>query len=212
MKTATTTLAETNFRQLTSYEIDFPMYCIGKFWILDAYIEDFRIEVYNWIKTACSLSNDQFGDPDEFELLHHQCIKLLEIAHILYTSEENLSIETDHPAHRPDKNCFGYHLEDEQVLSCPNLYLRTLVGTEINDVKIFFEELFEYRSLTEWYDILDQLLISSREESSIVKNEEIGPVILEINEYLEKLMESIYVVYETKAMAYINQYHPELFD
>ncbi|NQX38800.1 hypothetical protein SAMN05421820_101835 [Pedobacter steynii] len=212
MKTATTTLSETNFRQLTSYEIDYPLYGIGKFWILDAYIEDFRMEVFNWIKTACSLSNDQFGDPDEFELLHHQCIKLLEIAHILYTSEENFKIEKDHPVYRNVKACFGYYLENEQILSCPHLYFRKLVGNEVNDVNIFFEEFFDYRSLTEWYDILDQLLISSREESSVVKNEEIGPVILEINEYLEKLMESIGVVFETKALAYITRHHPELLD
>ena len=114
MKTAITALTGTNFRQVTSYEIDYPLYCIGHFWHIEAYIESFRIDVYNWIKTACSSSNDQFGDLDDFELLHQQCIKL-EIAHILYTSDENFSVETDHPIHRPNKECFGYHLEDQQI-------------------------------------------------------------------------------------------------
>lgn len=212
MKTATRALAETNFRQLTSYDIDYPLYCIGHFWHIEAYIESFRIDVYNWIKTACSLSNDQFGDPDDFELLHQQCIKLIEIAHVLYHSDENFSVEKDHPIYRPNKECFGYHLEDQQILTCPSLYFRNLTGAEVNDVKIFFEELFEFKSLNEWYRILDQLLISSREEISIVRNEEIGSVILEINEYIEKLMESIYLMHETKANSYITQYHSELFN
>ena len=145
MKTATTALSETNFIKLTSYEIDYPLYCIGHFWHIEAYIESFRIDLYNWIKTACSSSNDQFGDPDDFERLHQQCVKLLEIAHILYNSDENFSVETDHPIHRPNKECFGYHLEDQQILACPDLYFRTLTGDEVNDVKIFFEELFELR-------------------------------------------------------------------
>lgn len=212
MKTVTTALPETNFRQLTSYEIDYPLYCIGHFWHIEAYIESFRIDVYNWIKTACSLSNDQFGDPDDFELLHQQCIKLIEIAHVLYHSDENFSVEKEHPIHRPNKECFGYHLEDQQILTCPDLYLRALTGAEVNDVKIFFEELFEFKNLSEWYSILDQLLISSREEISAVKSEEIGSVILEINEYVEKLMESIYLIHETKANSYITQYHSELFN
>lgn len=211
MKTETI-LAETNFRQLTSYEIDYPLYCIGHFWSVEAYIESFRIDIYNWIKTACSLSNDQFGDPDEFELLHQQCIKLIEIAHVLYTSDQNFSTEKDHLIYRPNNECFGYHLEDQQILTCPSLYFRTLNGAEINDVRVFFEEFFEFKNLNGWHGILDQVLISSREEISLVRNEEIGHTILEINEYLEKLVESIYVIYETRAVSYTSQCHTELPD
>lgn len=211
MKTETI-LAETNFRQLTSYEIDYPLYCIGHFWYVEAYIESFRIDIYNWIKTACSLSNDQFGDPDEFELLHQQSIKLIEIAHVLHTSDQNFSIEKDHPIYRPNNECFGYHLEDQQILTCPGLYFRALNGAEVNDVRLFFEEFFEFKSLNEWYGVLDQIVISSKAEMSLARNEEIGHLILEINEYLEKLIESVYVIYETKAVSYTPQDHAGLFD
>lgn len=211
MKTETI-LVETSFRQLTSYEIDYPLYCINHFWYVETYIESFRIDIYNWIKTACSLSNDQFGDPDEFELLHQQCIKLIEIAHVLYTSDQNFSIEKDHPIYRPNNECFGYHLEDQQMITCPSLYFRTLNGAEINDVRIFFEEFFEFKNLNEWYRILDQTLISSREEISLARNEEMGYLILEIYEYLEKLMEANYLVYETRAGSYTSQCHTELLD
>jgi len=196
----TTTLTETIFRQLTSNEIDYPLHCIGQFWGIETYIESFRIDVYNWIKTACSLSDDQFGDPDDFELLHQQCIKLLEIAHLLYTSDESLAVEKDHPIHRPNKECFGYHLEDQQILTCPDLYIRMLRGDEVNDLKIFLEELFEFKSLNEWYGILNQILIHSKEETSFTKQENIGHLIVEIREYLEKLMETIYIVYMTKSL------------
>lgn len=211
MKTETI-LVETSFRQLTSYEIDYPLYCISHFWYVETYIESFRIDIYNWIKTACSLSNDQFGDPDEFELLHQQCIKLIEIAHVLYTSDQTFSIEKDHPIYRPNNECFGYHLEDQQMITCPSLYFRTLNGAEINDVRVFFEEFFEFKNLNEWYRILDQTLISSREEISLARNEEMGYLILEIYEYLEKLMEANYLVYETRAGSYTSQCHTELLD
>lgn len=212
METLTTTPVATGFRQLTSYEIDYPMYSVCHFWSIDAYIEDFRIDVYNWIKTSCSLSDDQFGDPDHFELIHQQCIKLLEIAHVLVNNYDGFKIDKDHPLHRKRLHFFGHYLEDRQTLSCPDLYFRALDGKEVNDVTIFFEELFEFKSLDEWCIILDQILSCSRDETSVVRNEEIGPLILEINEYLEKLMESIYVVHETQAMDFIAGYHPELLD
>lgn len=196
----TTTLTETIFRQLTSNEIDYPLQCISQFWGIETYIESFRIDVYNWIKTACSLSDDQFGDPDDFELLHQQCIKLLEIAHILYTSDESFAVEKDHPIHRPNKECFGYHLEDQQILTCPDLYIRMLRGDEVNDLKIFLEELFEFKSLTEWYVILDQILTHSKEETSFTKQKNVGHLVVEIREYLEKLMETIFIVYMTKSL------------
>ncbi|SHE66978.1 hypothetical protein [Pedobacter caeni] len=212
MKTVTTTPAATGFRQLTSYEIDYPMYAVCHFWSIDAYIEEFRMDVYYWIKTSCSLSDDQFGDPYYFELIHAQCIKLLEIAHVLFSDYADFKIDKDHPLRRQRFSVFGHYLEDQQVLRCPDLYFRTLDGKEINDVTIFFEDFFEFKSLDEWYLILDQLLINSREETSVVRNAEIGPLILEINEYLEKLMESIYVVYQTQAINFIAEHHPELLD
>ncbi|MNV75094.1 hypothetical protein D3C71_1683590 [compost metagenome] len=103
-------------------------------------------------------------------------------------------------------------MEDQQILTCPSLYFRALNGAEVNDVRIFFEEFSEFRSLNEWYCILDQILVSSREEISLARNEEMGHLILEITEYLEKLAESIYVIYKTKAVSYINTYHSDLFN
>lgn len=79
-------------------------------------------------------------------------------------------------------------------------------------MRIFFEEFFEFKSLNESYSILDQLLVSSGEEMSVVKNEKIGPIILEVNEYLEKLIESICLIHEIKGISYINQYLSELFN
>ncbi|MCX2453632.1 hypothetical protein OQX61_20340 [Pedobacter sp. PLR] len=206
------TAQEFDFSYLNNDDIDSPLYCIGYFYTKQVYIEELRQDIHNWVKTACSLSNDQFGDPDQFPLIHQHCTKLLEIAYLLQHDDIDLRIDKDHPIYRLNNDCFGWHIENTQTLSCPDLYYRNLLGDEINDVKTFFEDLFEFNTLDQWYKILGLLFIHSKQETSFTQQEEYGYMIIEIQEYLEKALESISVVYETQALPYLNKYYPELFD
>ncbi|MBC8984931.1 hypothetical protein H9X96_03990 [Pedobacter sp. N36a] len=74
---ALTTAKGFEFSYLSQDEIDNPLHCIGYLCTKQIYIEELRQDIHNWIKTACSLSNDQFGNPDEFAVIHQQCTKLL---------------------------------------------------------------------------------------------------------------------------------------
>ncbi|MBC8984930.1 hypothetical protein H9X96_03985 [Pedobacter sp. N36a] len=103
-------------------------------------------------------------------------------------------------------------MENKQTLTCPDLYFRSLTGDEINDVKVFFEDLFEFMSLDQWHKILYQLFIYSKQENTFTQQEEYGHMILEIAEFLEKVLESITIVYEAKALPYITVHYTELFD
>lgn len=211
MKTANTT-QEFDFSYLNNDEIDNPLHCIGYFFTKQVYIEELRIDIHNWVKTACSLSNDQFGDPDQFAVIHQHCTKLVEIAYLLNHDDIDLRIHNYDPIYRLHNDCFAWHAENKQTLSCPDLYYRNLVGDEINDVKTFFEDLFEFMTLDQWYKILDLLFIHSKQETSFTQQEQYGHMIIEILSYLEKVLESISVVYETKALPYISSYYPELLD
>lgn len=206
------TVQEFDFSYLTNDEIDNPLHCIGYFFSKQVYIEELRQDINNWIKTACSLSDDQFGDPDQFATIHQHCTKVLEIAYLLHQDEINLRIEKDHPLYRLNNDCFAWHMENKQTLNGPELYFRNLTGDEINDVKILFEDLFEFMTLDQWYKILDQLFIHSKQETTFTQHEQYGCLILEITEFLEKVLESVAVVYEVQALPYITKYHPELFD
>ncbi|WP_316820843.1 hypothetical protein [Pedobacter gandavensis] len=213
MKTSLfTSKAEFDFSYLNQDEIDNPLHCIGYFFTKQIYIEVLRKDIQNWIRTACSLSNDQFGDPDQFAVVHQHCTKLLEIAYLLLHDDTVLRLEKNDPIYRINNERFIWHMENKQTLSCPDLYYRKLVGDDINDVKLYFEDLFEFMSLEQWYKILDQLFIYSKEEASFTKQEQYGFLVLEILEHLEKVLEAISVVYETKALPYINKYYHELLD
>lgn len=209
---ALTTANNFEFSYLSQDEIDNPLHCIGYLCTKQIYIEELRQDIHNWIKTACSLSNDQFGNPDEFAVIHQQCTKLVEIAYLLNQAETDLSIASSHPLYRLNNDCFAWHMENKQTLTCPELYFRSLTGDEINDVKVFFEDLFEFMSVDQWYKILYQLFIYSKQENTFTQQEEYGYKILEIAEFLEKVLESIAVVYEAKALPYIAVHYPELFD
>lgn len=209
---ALTTAKGFEFSYLSQDEIDNPLHCIGYLYTKQVYIEELRQDVQNWIKTSCSLSDDQFGNPDEFAVIHQQCTKFIEIAYLLHQSEIDLSIDSSHPLYRLNNDCFAWHMENKQTLTCPELYFRNLTGDEINNVNLFFEDLFEFMSLDQWYKVLYQLFIYSKQENTFTQQEEYGFMILEILAFLEKLLESIAVVYEAKALPYITEHYPELFD
>lgn len=136
----------------------------------------------------------------------------MEIACLLQHDDIDLRIDKDHSIYRLNNDCFAWHMENKQTLICPDLYYRTLIGDEINDVKTFFDDLFEFMTLDQWYKILDLLFIHSKQETSFTQQEQYGHMIIEILAYLEKVLESISVVYETKALPYIVMYYPELLD
>ena len=196
----------TAFRYLKEKDISNPHYQIACFFCCDENnIESFRFEMINFIKTACS--DQYYGDKSSYYYNQQQCVKLLELAYVLCNSDEDFKLSPDHSLYRRSEHPFALYNEPKDT-PFPAFHFRSLSGTELNDVRIYFEELFSYKTLEAWRGILDSLLYCTNKEVELdaIYKEKVYETVL-IREYLEKMIEAMGLVYETKSLPYIKLNH-----
>lgn len=185
-----------HFRYLKEDEMKNPLCCISKFCTLDIYIEDLRRGVINLIKSAyTNYENKTSRDIQNYMMSQRQIIKLMEVVHTLKYSGEDLKVSKDNPLYRNGSYWFGYHLDNRELISYPAIYFRQLTDNEVNNVTLFFEDLFSFMSLPSWHDTMDNLIFCacSGENYDDTYGDNGCPMIF-IMEYLEKLVESIYLI------------------
>lgn len=205
MKQEPTVSEKTSFRYLKEKDINNPHFQIVCFFCDENNIESFRFGMIDLIKTACS--DQHFGKRESYYYSQQQFVKLLELAYILKDSKEDLKLNADHPLYRFSDHPFELYTELKNK-PFPALHFRTLSGTELNDVRIFLDELFNFKSLDDWRAILDSLLYCTKDDVTLdhIYDEKVYETVL-IREYLEKTIEAIGLVCETKSLPYIKLHH-----
>ncbi|SDK57316.1 HEPN domain-containing protein [Pedobacter sp. ok626] len=197
---------ETFYRYLKEKDVSNPHYQIVSFFCDDENsIETLRFGMVDFIKTACS--DRYYGDKSSYHYTQQQCVKLLELAYVLYSRNEELKLNPDHFLYRWLEHPFDVYNQVKNKLF-PALHFRTLSGTELNDVQTVFEELFSFKDLEAWRAILDSLLYCTGRElkPDDVCDDKIFETVL-IREYLEKLIEAMGLVCEAKSVPYVKLHH-----
>lgn len=197
---------ETLYRYLKEKDISNPHYQIVSFFCNDENaIETLRFGMVDFIKTACS--DQYYGDKSSYHYTQHQCVKLLELAYVLYSSNEELQLNSDHFLYRWLEHPFDVYSQIKNKLF-PAVHFRSLSGTELNNVQVVFADLFTFKDLEAWRAILDALLYCTGRElkPDDVCDEKIYETVL-IREYLEKLIEAMGLVCETKSVPYVKLHH-----
>ncbi|SEB22313.1 hypothetical protein [Pedobacter hartonius] len=210
MKTEPTVSEKTSFRYLKEKDISNPHYQIVCFFCCEENnIESFRFGMVDLIKTACS--DQHFGNKDSYYYNQQQFVKLLELAYVLKNGDEDFKLNPNHPLHRFSDHPFELYTETKDK-PFPALHFRTLSGTELNDIRIFLEELFHFKSLEDWRGILDSLLYCTKGEVKLddIYDEKVYETVL-IREYIEKTIEAMGLICETKSLPYIKLHHAEDF-
>lgn len=210
MKEEPTISEKTSFRYLKEKDITNPHYQIACFFSRDENsIESFRFGMIDLIKTACS--DHYYGNKDSYYYNQQQFVKLLELAYVLKDSQEDFRLNPDHPLYRFSDHPFELYTESRNK-PFPALHFRTLCGKEVNDVRILFEELFTFKSLETWRAILDSFLYCADREIELddIYDTKIYETVL-IREYMEKAIEAMGLVCETKSFPYIKLHHAEDF-
>lgn len=205
MKQEPTVSEKTSFRYLKEKDINNPHFQIVCFFCDENHIESFRFGMIDLIKTACS--DQHFGKRENYYYNQQQFVKLLELAYILKDRKEDLKLNADHPLYRFSDHPFELYTELKNK-PFPALHFRTLSGTELNDVRIFLEELFNFKSLDDWRAILDSLLYCTKGDVKLddIYDEKVYETVL-IREYIEKTIEAMGLVCETKSLPYIKLHH-----
>ncbi|WP_316753251.1 hypothetical protein [Pedobacter gandavensis] len=189
------TPANRHFRYLKEDEMNNLFSCIYDLCTLDFCIEDLRLGVITLIKSAYTTSEKASLDMQSHIINQRQIIKMLEIAYYLKCSGEDLEVSQENPLYRKGSYWFGYHVDNEESIGYPAIYFRQLTDLEINNVRVFFEDLFSFMPLSDWHTMLDNLVLCacSNEDYDDTYGDNGCPMIF-VMEYLEKLVEAIYLI------------------
>ncbi|MCD0490201.1 hypothetical protein LPB86_18315 [Pedobacter sp. MC2016-14] len=164
-------------------------------------VESLKSEINDFFKTACDEAYE-YGNSLRYPATHQNCFKLLELAYTLKNSNENFTLQNDHKLYRSSDAVFTQAFQENIELLFPLVHLRLLSAAEINDITFFLSEFFEYKSLYEWHELLDNLLRCANGDTVLEKIYNRSSHIILVKEYVEKLIEAMYLIYQTKSINY----------
>lgn len=209
MKNEKSVLENTSFRYLLPDEIANPHYHTVAFYGCDHQVECFRFEVLSLIKTACSKL--YYGEEKKYYSIHHQFIKLMELAFLLKEAANDFVLSEGHPLYRKNSGPFVWHEDNIKDLRGAGINLRVLNGAEVNNIQLFFHDFFSNKSLEEWSIILDDLLHCALKKSTLNKLFNLSYEMLFIKEYMEKMVEAMFLVFNTTSLPYARVHHATEF-
>jgi hypothetical protein len=198
MKTIPFTINPMHFRYLNEEVIQNPLIFIEEFCHNFTSIELFRQDLLELFQAACTRKNDNNGRyysrSSEYVFDHKLCIQLIEALWIFYHQlSEDLILPECHPYHQKSK--WKRDLIDiESRLNSPARHFRKLENAEINNIVLFLKDLFNYRDLTEWREVLDDILYYAHAEESLGYGSEMCSELIPIMDYLEKITEAVFLI------------------
>lgn len=204
-------LENTSFRYLRGDQIANPHCELVGFFGCQVDVECFRHDILSLVKSACSKNN--FGNKANYYLSHQQLITLIELAFVINNNTDDFCLNEHHPLYRIHKGPFIWHAENAQASTFPSLNLRGLSGREVNDISIFLDEFFSYMDLEEWVEISDSILLCANKKTTLDKLYHAKTyTVLIIKEYMEKLIEAMFLIFNIKSIPYVKLNHPAQFD
>lgn len=152
----------------------------------DCEIEDFRYEVANLIKSACS--HQKYGNSENYFFNYRCLIKILESCHTLY----NRGLTPNHITSFTKANNQKFSKEIDGYFKTT---YRTLTKKEIQNLNLFFEDFFCFKSVNEWSLTFSQLVEYAYRRHTIDEVLEEGSIVIILSEYIEKLIEAVYLIH-----------------
>lgn len=152
----------------------------------DCEIEDFRYEVGNMIKSACS--HQKYGDSENYFFNYRCLMQLLESCHSLYN--RGLTQKQTTSCLKVNNSLFSK--ENDGYFKTN---YRTLSKKEIQNLNFFFEDFFCFKSFKEWSLTFSQLVEYAYRRHTIDEVLEEGSIAVILSEYIEKLIEAVYLIH-----------------
>ncbi|WP_316840038.1 hypothetical protein [Pedobacter gandavensis] len=181
-----------HYTHLSDNERENPIAFIVDFCTYECDLNEFRQQILDLIKSACS--NQKCGNSDNYFFNYRQLLKFLEISHILLSQDETFSMYQSESLRNLDQIAFKKSFNNIRS-SC----LRLLSTKELSNTNVFFEDFFNHKNLNEWRLTFSQLVEYAYRETTIDEVMEEGSEMVIIQEYTEKLIETVYLIY------YVNQ-------
>ncbi|WP_316823204.1 hypothetical protein [Pedobacter gandavensis] len=189
------------FRYLEGEELINPLLVAEEFF--DTFdLELFRQELRLFFSLAFNnkaYKNGKSYEPAGQASVHWQLTRFLEMAWLIINNDKiDLLIRAEDPLYQTDgmwrKGAFievGKRLKNDAMKYC-----RMLEDAEVNNVRLVFQQLFNYLPLSGWQDELDMVLFYSLCDIPMADECENGHTSLPMLEHLEKLLECVHVIHE----------------
>lgn len=172
-------LNQTRFRHLRAEEIENPFTYINELCEHETELYYLNRDILDLVKTAYSYREEFFeGIHKSYAYNQIQVIKVVEILFVLH--------------------CSKLDLKPGNVRSYVNNY-RYLNREEINDIRVFLGDFFAFRSLSEWHEFIDDLLIYAYKEGDEGLFNDVDKP-FKVMAYFEKLAEAFFLVYEIQQL------------
>jgi len=195
-------------RYLTPDEINNPHRSLAWFFRTETDIQDFRKEIMAWIEAAFTKSVAPVSTKD-FIFNYQLLIKVLELAYVFKIGNEDFTLDESNEFYV--KNDLDLSNLKKELPYLPAHELMTLQGKEINNIRLFLDSLFEYKSFNDWLKMLDLMLICSHQDEKVQEVCNSGLEVLPVYFFMEKLIEAMFLINETASIPYISKHHAEEF-
>jgi|GEM_PF-4047444 len=199
METLNQTTHPIHFRYLSPEAAQDPTIFLEEFCFSRTEIEYFRTDLFQLLQAACCDIEEQDGryylDARNYVYNHKQAIEVMELLWVLHQQKDrDYQLSESHRLfQRPRWKTAGVDLPRRMVTA---KYYRYLTDEEMNNVALFLQDLFTYKDLDEWREILDELLYFSHSTEIFGAGAERTSEIMPIQEYFGKIAEAIFLIGE----------------
>jgi len=205
-------LSHKYFRYLTKKEFKDPLYAIADFCRSTSSLNGYKDDIKEIICTSNAFP--QRRKPIKISNLlfsWKEIVKHIELLYILARKKVDWTIRSDTAYHKQIINLNARWVHDETLYGGAYLNFEHLKLAEMNDISVFIKKFFKFKSLRGWHRTMDEILETFFEDYSLSNLVHYAEDQSKIFNYLEKLTETIFLIYATKAREHIFKYHVKEF-
>lgn len=205
-----------HFRYLTNEDIKNPLYAVAHFCRTETDLISWKDDVKSLIKESnitCGKISTSVADARLFNC--NRILRHIELLYVLHTTIADWLINDKSRFYKIERmtgqvHKHWYFTRDDTLDDM--LHFKQFTAKEVGDFSIFLKNLFEFKTLRQWQQVIDDLLTSVLGQINFSEFTAYwGTEQKKIFKYLKKIAEAIFFVYVLKAKEHIFKYHTKYF-
>jgi len=201
-------LSQKLFRQLSKNDIKNPLYAVAYFCREVTALNHWRRDTDQLFRI--STTNSKGLKPRDFGNLYFcwcQLYRHIELMYVLKHTIRQWEVESESMHYKLTRYPRTAVIFDATLYGGTYLEFDRLTKKEFDDLGFFIGKFFSFKSLKAWQKLMNKLLATLFYESKLVEDFRYASQYSKIYRYLERLTEAIFLIYITKAKAYVLEHH-----
>lgn len=202
-------LKRRKFRHLTNEEFENPLIALVELCCSETSLDYVVEDTHRFIRaTVCPNNGFSGQNYGEMFFLYERFLKHIELLYVLMVRYPDWKTAKESPLYRTKVVGFSREIYDEDMYRGTLVKFSKLTIDEFWDLRKFMEIFFDFKTLDEWQDTLDdmiRLVFSDESFSEYYDNA------YQIFEYLDKLSEAMFLAYLIRGKDYMLGHCAERF-